>query len=89
MLEEAGWPHPVAYAPLETVGVLDTVQGFLMERESRISLPASFLVDQEGRLVAMYFGPVEPDTVLADAAELLTALPEARITAASPFPGTW
>jgi len=87
-LEELGWPLPAAFAPRETVMLLDVLQGFLMGRETSPPLPASFLVDREGRLVAMYFGLAAPDTLLADVA--LTELsPPERIVAASPFPGTW
>ena len=88
MLERTEWPWPVHYAADPTIDVLDALQGLLLDRDTPIRLPASFLVDREGHLISLYFGRVDPDVVLADLA-LLTAGPQERLAAASPFRGEW
>jgi len=87
-LRDLEWPHLVLYATPEAVDVLDVLQGLLLDRDIRIALPASFLFDAEGNLVAMYFGRADADTVLDDL-RLLNASPKERLEAASPFPGRW
>ena len=87
-LRELEWPHRVLYATPEAADVLDVLQGLLLDRDTRIALPASFLFDDQGRLLAMYFGRAELDTVLADL-RLLNATPQERLEAASPFSGAW
>jgi len=87
-LKDLGWPRPVVFAPAATIDVLDTLQGLLMDRDTRIPLPTSMLVDGDGNLVVMYFGPVDVDVLLADLA-LLEAAPKVLRAAASPFEGDW
>jgi thiol-disulfide isomerase/thioredoxin len=88
LLERLGWPGSRGLAAGDAVDVLDTLQGALLGRETRIGVPTSWLVDGEGRLVALYGGPVDPQEVLADL-ELLGLSPAERRDAAVPFPGTW
>ena len=53
-----------------------------------LPVPASLLLDGEGRLLAIYYGPVSPARLLADVPRAALA-PEALHDAAMPFPGTW
>ena len=78
----------MVYAPAATIDVLDTLQGLLMDRDTRIPLPTSLLVDGDGNLVVMYFGPVDVDVLLEDLALLGADLKVLR-AAASPFEGDW
>jgi tetratricopeptide (TPR) repeat protein len=88
LLERARWPLPAAYAPEATLEILDALQGVLLDRETRLPLPSSFLVDARGNLVAFYAGAVEPETLLADL-DLLALDPAARRDAAAAGTGRW
>ena len=88
MLEGVGWPYPAIFASPETLDILDVLQGMLLDRDTRMPLPSSFLVDASGLLLAMYFGPADPDTVLADLA-LASADADTRLASATPFGGAW
>lgn len=88
VLKNLNWPLEAGFAPAETVDVLDLVQRVVLERDRRIPLPVSFLVDKEGRVVVIYKGPVEAAALLGDL-QLLGAAPVALRDAACPFPGRW
>ncbi|MCC7293143.1 MAG: VCBS repeat-containing protein [Phycisphaerales bacterium] len=88
VLKDVNWPLEAGFAPAETVDVLDLVQRVVLERDRRIPLPTSFLVDAAGRVTVIYRGPVTAATLLSDA-PLLGAAPVALRVAACPFPGTW
>jgi tetratricopeptide (TPR) repeat protein len=87
-LAERGWPFPWAVATPATLEVLDALHCLLLDRERRLPLPASFLVDAGGSLRVMYLGPVTADTLLADRA-LCELGDGALFDAAAPFPGRW
>ncbi len=53
-----------------------------------LPVPASLLLDGEGRLIALYYGPVRADRLLADLPRAALA-PEGFHDAAMPFPGPW
>ena len=53
-----------------------------------LPIPSSILLDGDGRLVALYLGPIAPKQILADAAST-TLDPEAFHDASMPFPGKW
>jgi len=53
-----------------------------------LPVPASLLLDGDGRLLAIYYGPVSPARLLADLPRA-TLTPEVLHDAAKPFPGTW
>ena len=53
-----------------------------------LPVPASLLLDSDGRLIAMYLGPVRPAQVLADARRQ-SLDPMAFHDASFPFPGPW
>ncbi len=87
-LREREWPFPWATATPATLELLDALQCILLDRERRLPLPASFLVDANGALRVLYLGPVTAEQLLADRA--LCELGEgALFDAASPFPGRW
>lgn len=87
-LAARGWPFPWASASPEALELLDALQAALLDREVRLALPASFLVDARGALRALYFGPVTAETLIADRA-LLELEEGALLDAAAPFPGRW
>ena len=60
-----GWPFPWAFATPATLDFLDALQALLLDRERRLPLPASFLVDAAGAVRVLYLGPVTAERVLA------------------------
>ncbi|MCP3915319.1 MAG: tetratricopeptide repeat protein [bacterium] len=88
LLERVKFPFTSGRLTPESLEILDTLESAILDREERLSVPTSFLIDGGGRVVAMYVGPVEPDTVLADLG--LIGLPdEDRRARAVPFTGRW
>lgn len=87
-LHERAWPFPWATASPLALELLDGLQARLLDRERRLQLPASFLVDAAGALRVIYLGPVSPEQLLADRA--LCELGEgALFDTVAPFPGRW
>jgi len=87
-LDRLRWPFGRGYATPETLDHLDVLHDIVLDRESRLPLPTSFLVDGSGRLLVLYLGPVEPAQAIADMA-LAAASPAELRDAAAPFPGRW
>lgn len=87
-LEERGWPFPWAVATPSALELLDALAAMLLDRERRLSLPASFLIDPQGALRVIYLGPVSAEQLLLDRA-LCDLGDGAQFDAASPFPGRW
>jgi tetratricopeptide (TPR) repeat protein len=87
-LAQLGWPFPWAAATPATLEFLDALQSVLLDREQRLPLPTSFLVDAEGALRVLYFGPLTAERLVADKA-LLELGEGALFDAAAPFPGRW
>jgi peroxiredoxin len=87
-LAQRGWPFPWAVASGETLDVLDALAASVLDTETRLTLPASFLIDAGGALRVLYRGPAGADQVLADRA-LCDLGDGALFDAASPFPGRW
>ena len=88
LLSKLGWPHAFVFAQDDALETLDALQQATVDRRRRLPLPSSFLIDAEGRLAAIYRGPLEVERVLADAARLRGDADEIR-AAAVPFPGRW
>ena len=55
---------------MPTVEKLQLLTDTIFELEVPLPIPASFLIDKRGRVVAVYKGPVTVDQLLADAAKL-------------------
>ncbi len=88
LLAGIAFPGASAFATPASVDALDVLQRGLLELKRRIALPTSFLVDEQGRVVVIYRGPVEAQVLQRDLA-LCSATPEQRRAAASAFPGRW
>lgn len=79
-------PFDLVWADDSTLNSCEAVQRTLLEDQSALPLPTSFLLDEHGRVVVIYRGEVAVAQVLADAA--LARLPAPRwLSAASPLPG--
>ena len=87
-LEAINVPFPTGLATNDTLGELERTQREFMARIQPLAVPASFLIDEQNQLVAMYRGTVSVDRLLADL-ELADADINARVHAAVSFPGQW
>lgn len=87
-LRRIDWPFRSGVPDADTVNLLDALQQGLLERHERMPLPCSFLFDGRGRLQAIYKGPVDPSTVLADVMAL-GASDSDRLDRAVPWRGRW
>ncbi|MCP3919789.1 MAG: tetratricopeptide repeat protein [bacterium] len=87
-LADLGWGEASGWAPSELLDVLRTAEEEVLDPLRELALPTSFLLSGTGRLVAIYRGPVEVETLVRDAALIdLDAL--ALRDAVVPFPGRW
>lgn len=77
-----GWPAEGA------VEMLDVLQRTYVARQAPLPVPASFLLDAQGRLAVVYRGPVSIEQVLRDVKLLEQPLDRVR-EGAVPFPGRW
>jgi len=76
------------FADKALVGQLEDLQRELIYRQRQLPLPSSFLIDPQGRLAAVYKGPVSAEELKRDAA-LAKAPPADLRNAAVPFRGQW
>lgn len=72
----------------ETAEQFDLLQRSLLSRQRPLPVPSSFLIDSEDRLCVLYKGPVDAETLIADA-KLVGAAPQNILAAAVPFAGRW
>ena len=86
--KDTGWPFARSFAGEESVSVLELVLDTIHDDAHALELPAMFLIDAGGKLVATYQGAPEPEQLLRDLG-LFTLSPEARRDACVPFPGRW
>jgi len=87
-LERMRWRFGQGFATAEALGILEALQRSILDRHRPLPLPSSFLVDGDGRIAAIYKGPVETERLLADL-DLLGAGAEENLAAALPFAGRW
>ena len=88
MLERLGWRARSGFAERQLLDLLLSVEEIVLELQRPLVVPMSILIDERHRLVAIYRGPVDPATVLRDAAAPDSTAPEVR-AAAQLFPGRW
>ena len=86
--QKLGLPFRLELGDQETAEHFDLLQRSLLSRQRPLPVPSSFLVDGEGRLCVLYKGPVDAETLLADA-KLVGAAPQQILDAAVPFAGRW
>ena len=81
-------PFEVGFADEATVHKLQMLHDLLFDIYVDLPLPASFLIDAEGRLGAFYRGPVEVDQLVKDVV-ILEQDREQRREAGQLFSGRW
>ena len=80
-------PGTVGSATPETMATLDAIVAALLDRDERLAVPASFLIDANGLLQVFYLGPVRPEQVKADLRLAGLEAGRLRELAAQAFPG--
>ncbi|MFT4540372.1 MAG: tetratricopeptide (TPR) repeat protein [Planctomycetota bacterium] len=88
ILNGFAWPHSRAFATRSSIEILEVMQAAVRDSEVRMPVPTTWLFNDVGYLVSIYFGPVSPQTVIADRA-LLHLDEAARLEAAQLYPGRW
>ncbi len=79
-------PFPALIATQEFIGIYNIIYRYLFDRHRDLPIPASLLIDEQGKIVKIYQGVCHPDQVVED----IRSLPrtrEDRIRKALPFPG--
>ncbi len=87
-LERLEFPWPSVYADSELLARLELALRHLSDRWRPLGVPTSLLLDRQGWIAAVYFGPVEVEQVLADAQRVDLDPVELKAHAV-PWPGRW
>ena len=85
---DLNFPFVAGAAPAETIRRLQFAERMVFGRQSKTALPASFLLSADGKLAAVYRGPVTIPRLLADV-ESLTKDERSLTETALPFRGIW
>lgn len=78
---------PLLLAAPEVIGVYNILYRYLFDRRRDLPIPCSLLIDQDGAIVKLYQGAVEPRQFAADSAAIPSTAAE-RMKKGLPFPGT-
>ncbi|HEV2274486.1 MAG TPA: FG-GAP-like repeat-containing protein [Acidobacteriaceae bacterium] len=57
---------PVLFATEDVAGIYNIIYRYLFDRRRDLPIPASFLLDREGRIIKLYQGSVDPQHLLND-----------------------
>jgi Flp pilus assembly protein TadD/peroxiredoxin len=87
LVAKLGLSFPVLWATREVAGIYNIVYRYLFDRRRDLAIPTSFLIDAEGKILKVYQGPVNLETVAADA-KLAPRRAQDRMPKALPFRGT-
>ena len=86
LLERVEFPFESGAATAELLDKVDLMVRFLFDRHPTFAVPTSLLLDPQGRLAAIYRGPVDAERLLRDVAALdLPAADRRRL--GEPMPG--
>jgi len=77
---------PVVFATADTAGIYNIIYRYLFNRRRDLPIPTSFLLDNEGMIVKVYQGPVDPAQLLEDLRSIPTTAAE-RVRKALPMAG--
>ena len=87
-LARLNFPFASGRATRALLAKLEVLCNALFQWTRPFAVPTSFLIDDRGRLAAIYTGPVEVELLLADLA-LISAHPEQSYIPGLPFEGRW
>ena len=85
-LDQEGVPFPVLLGNDEVAGVYNILYRYLYDRRRDLPLPTAFLVGEDGKIIKIYQGLLNPDRVLEDLRTNPTSEAE-RLHQALPFAG--
>ena len=89
LIRKMGFPFGAGMATPQLLDLLQLLNNTVYKDDHRpLPVPVSFLIDKQGRLAAIYKGPVSSERLLRDA-ELLEATATDYNHATLPFPGRW
>ena len=88
IMQSIGGAIRSGYASRALVARLQFMDDYLFAQKRELPVPTSFLMDSEGRLAAIYRGPVDVPKVILDV-EKLSLKGKESFDAALPFPGRW
>lgn len=86
LVAKSNFPFQIGATDQKGLRLLTVLHNRVIIRQRPLPLPSSFLIDQWGRLAAIYKGPVSADQLLADL-NLLEADAKTLAQHAFPFPG--
>ncbi|HEV2496070.1 MAG TPA: FG-GAP-like repeat-containing protein [Terriglobia bacterium] len=81
------YSFPILLATEEVAAVYNILYHYLFDRRRDLGIPTSFLLDSKGLIVRVYQGPVDAESVEADARQIPTTAAE-RLAKGLPFPGS-
>ena len=79
---------PILLATPEVIALYNLLYRYIFDRRRNLSLPTSFLCDEEGMIVKLYQGPLNPEHLSRDL-QHLPQTPAERQALALPFPGVF
>ncbi len=79
---------PILLATPEVTALYNLLYRYIFDRRRNLSLPTSFLCDDEGMIVKLYQGPLNPEHLSRDL-QHLPQTPRERQALALPFPGAF
>ncbi|MGA8619754.1 MAG: FG-GAP-like repeat-containing protein [Candidatus Sulfotelmatobacter sp.] len=77
---------PILRGSDDFTGIYNIVYRYLFDRHRDLGLPTSFLIDEQGQIVKVYQGPLNPDHVELEFRHIPQTNAE-RLARALPFPG--
>jgi len=86
LVHQQAIPFPLLLATAEIAGTYNILFRYLFDRHQNLGTPASFLINDEGMVVKVYQGIVNPDQLATDV-KSIPRDPVARIRMALPFQG--
>ena len=85
---QANFPFEVGQADENLLDQLQIAHDNLLDLHQPFPIPSSVLLDQDGRLMAIYKGPLDVNQLIGDVRSLGRSPPQRR-ESALPFPGRW
>ena len=89
VLDEIGFPFRATMADEKLMDCLHLTHKVLFVRPIKLPIPTSLLIDRQGRIAAIYRGPVSVDRLLSDVRALVDPRPETWRNHSRPFAGRW
>jgi tetratricopeptide (TPR) repeat protein/peroxiredoxin len=86
LVRERRFSFPILLGSDDVAGIYNILYRYLFDRHRDLGLPTSFLIDDQGQIVKLYQGPVNPEHVEQDFRHIPQTNAE-RLARALPFPG--